>query len=327
LQGYRNQKNTSTGNAANQYKIGRYVDITKQNTSTGNAANQYKIGRYVDITNTGGQGIYGTTNTLMTPTHLNTEFRPYYTTNGGYMFWHDYAVIKLNYLFESLNKIGLVKRLDAQLRLWVNTGTVNVTVNGADSTNVAYNLTPANNTFSNTCPILVNHHAATTGAGVVPATTTQIVAGLYIARPPTTSFAGINLAASIVQHPLANCRLDYSQVTVDPQKSIDYVQRNRNKKVIYRSFVTNSYTNIPLSGSFNALVNSGIVHPTAVLICPFIAATIGTNSGLGDFQWKSPFDTCPATMSPLPLTNLQVAIGGQNVLNSVLNMTYENFLD
>ena len=41
---------------------------------------------------------------------------------------------------------------------------------------------------------------------------------------------------------LPNCRLYYSQVTVDPQKSIDYVQRNRNKKVIYRSFVTNSYT-------------------------------------------------------------------------------------
>ena len=35
------------------------------------------------------------------------------------MYWHDYAVIQLNYLFESLNKIGLVKRLDAQLRLWV----------------------------------------------------------------------------------------------------------------------------------------------------------------------------------------------------------------
>ena len=93
--------------------------------------------------------------------------------------------------------------------------------------------------------------------------------GLYSARPPTTSFAGINLAASIVslqhingnsidkrqfdafiyriavyvslQHPLSNCRLYYSQVTVDPQKSIDYAQQNRNKKVIYRSFVTNSY--------------------------------------------------------------------------------------
>jgi hypothetical protein len=51
----------------------------------------------------------------------------------NYMVWHDYAVIKLNYLFESLNKIGLVKRLDAQLRFWVNTGTINVTVADPDT--------------------------------------------------------------------------------------------------------------------------------------------------------------------------------------------------
>ena len=31
-------------------------------------------------------------------------------------------------------------------------------------------------------------------------------------------------------------------------------------------------------------------------------------------------------MSPLSLTHLQVGIGGQNVLNCTLNMTYENFL-
>ena len=116
-------------------------------------------------------------------------------------------------------------------------------VEGADTANLAYNMTPADNTFSNTCPILINYQSsATTGASIVPATTQAIVAGLYIKSPPVTSFAGINLATSIVQHPLQNCRLYYSQVTVDPQKSIDYVQRNRNKKVIYRSFVTNSYT-------------------------------------------------------------------------------------
>jgi hypothetical protein len=86
----------------------------------------------------------------MLGSHLNTEFRPYYTTSGNLMIWHDYAVVKLNYLFESLKKIGLVKRLDAQLRLWVNTGTVNVSVADADAANTAYNLTPANNTFSNT---------------------------------------------------------------------------------------------------------------------------------------------------------------------------------
>jgi hypothetical protein len=83
----------------------------------------------------------------MTGTQLNNEFRPYYTTSGNYMFWHDYAVIKFNYLFESLNKIGLVKRLDAQLRLWINTGTVNVTVANPDATTCSHAFTPANNTF------------------------------------------------------------------------------------------------------------------------------------------------------------------------------------
>jgi len=56
----------------------------------------------------------------MTTSQLNNKFRPYYQVNGNNMYWNDYAVIKQNYLFESLTKIGLVKRFDAQLRLWVN---------------------------------------------------------------------------------------------------------------------------------------------------------------------------------------------------------------
>ena len=74
---------------------------------------------------------------------------------------------------------------------------------------------------------------AVLNAGFVCVTT--IVAGLYIARLLHAShyiFAAINLAANVLAHPLPNCRLHYySQVTVDPQKSIDYVQRNRNKKL------------------------------------------------------------------------------------------------
>ena len=66
------------------------------------------------------------------------------------------------------------------------------------------------------------------------------------------------------------------------------------------------------------------MHPTAVLICPFIASV--ANTGFGDFQWKSPFHSCPSTLSALSLTNLQVGVGGQNVFNSTLNMTYEFFL-
>jgi hypothetical protein len=128
------------------------------------------------------------------------------------------------------------------------------------SADTSYILTPANNTFSNTCPLMVNYLP-----GLIPTGTNAIVAGLYIARPPITSFAGINLQSSALAHPLTNCRLYHSQVTVEPQKSIDYVQQNRNKKVVYRSVVTNSWTNITTGSSFNALVNSGITHPTVPL--------------------------------------------------------------
>jgi hypothetical protein len=48
---------------------------------------------------------------------------------------------------------------------------------------------------------------------------------------------------------------------------------------------------------------------------------------LPTLQWKSPFDTCPCTTSPVSLTNLQVSVGGQNVLQSTLQYGYEFFLE
>jgi hypothetical protein len=59
-----------------------------------------------------------------------------------------------------------------------------------------------------TCPLMVNYVPSSgSDLGILKNGTTQIVAGLYIRKPPTTSFAGINLAASNVNHPLPNCCL------------------------------------------------------------------------------------------------------------------------
>ena len=102
---------------------------------------------------------------------------------------------------------------------------------------------------------------------------------------------------------------------------------NTNKKVIYRTFVTNIYPSVAASGSLNQLINSGIVHPTGVLVVPFLAPVTNTKCGLGDSQWKSPFDTCPCTTSPVSLTNLQVSVGGQNNVQSTLQYGYEHFLE
>ncbi len=59
----------------------------------------------------------------MTPANLAAEFRPYYEVKSNHMIWYDYAVIKLNHLFESMDHIGLTQKLDASLRLWLNCGT------------------------------------------------------------------------------------------------------------------------------------------------------------------------------------------------------------
>ena len=95
--------------------------------------------------------------------------------------------------------------------------------------------------------------------------------------------------------------------------------------MVYRTFVRNKYNNIGKNISFNQWINSGIEHTTGVLIVPFIDAQPGV--GFGNSQWTSPFDTAPATSSPCCLTNLQVSVGGVNVLQSTLSCTYENFLE
>jgi hypothetical protein len=209
-----------------------------------NTAIQHKLSRYVDTSMSLVQnGIYGNGSTLMTATNLANEFRPYYETKSGYMIWYDFGIIKLNHLFESMDHIGLTQKLDASLRLWLNTGTVNVAVAGAGAggANMAYSITPANNTFFNTCPLLVHYEPTN---NIVPATCANIVAGVYVAKPPVTNFATIHLQISTASHPLQNC-----------------------------------------------------------------------------------FDTCPCTTSPVSLTNLQVAVGGQNVLQSTLQYGYEHFLE
>ena len=115
--------------SASEYQIAAADGSALNNIA--NTALQHKLSRYVDTSMSVVQnGIYGPAinNTLMTASNLAAEFRPYYETKSNYMIWYDFAVIKLNHLFESIDHIGLTQKLDASLRIWFNCGTVNVTV-------------------------------------------------------------------------------------------------------------------------------------------------------------------------------------------------------
>jgi hypothetical protein len=292
-----------------------------------NTSIQKRIGRYTDTTAANVNGIFGTTAaTISTLPQLNNDFTPtYQVLNTNYMVWYDYAVIKLSTIFESLGSIGLTRKANMFMRIYMNTGTLNATISSPNTTTPGYSLTIANNSFNNTCPFTINYLNATSANGGIPATVANITAGLYLSKPPATSFNGINLANSSATHPLPACRIYYSQITIQPDLSEKYIISNRAKKCIFRNILTNQYNNITGGGNFNQLISSGVVHPTGILIIPYVSSQ--ASFSLGDFAWKSPFDTVPSDGHPLSLTSLQVTIGGQNVLQSVLNYNYESFME
>lgn len=300
---------------------------TSQFAKCVNTSIQQRLGRYTDTTAGSVNGLFGaTTATIANLTQLKNDFTPTYEVlNTNYMVWTDYAVIKLSTVFESLQSIGLTRKADIFLRLYVNTGTINVAVSSPNTTAPGYSLTTANNSFTGTCPFTVNYLTEMSASGGIVDTTAFITAGLYLVKPPATSFNGINLANSAASHSLPACRIYYSQITIQPALAEEYVMSNRGKKCIYRTVLTNQYNNITSGGNFNQLISSGIVHPTGILIVPYVSSQ--ASFSFGDFATKSPFDTVPADGHPLSLTNLQVTVGGQNVLQSVLNYNYESFIE
>jgi hypothetical protein len=151
--------------------------------------------RYLDTTANSTSGIFGSTAATITSLSqiINDYIATYQVLNANYMRWTDYAGIKQSSIFESLSSIGITRKADFFLRLYVNTGTLNATVSGPATATPGYSLTTANYTFNATCPFTINCLPDTGPQGGIPLTTANITAGLYLARPPDTSFNGINL--------------------------------------------------------------------------------------------------------------------------------------
>jgi hypothetical protein len=78
---------------------------------------------------------------------------------------------------------------------------------------------------------------------------------------------------------------------MDPQQAITYNNANTNKTVMYCTFVTNNPP-IGVSGSFNQLINSGIVHLTGVLIVPFLAPVTGSTLQYGYLHFLEQVNLC-----------------------------------
>jgi len=329
-------QNTQTVNRALLQRATRLVDATSTAYNTGGGSAQSIYGSYA-----AGAGTHGA---IMTAAQLTIENKPYYSvgSDGFTMLYQDLAVIPLKYLCDCLDKMGIVRKLDLVIRLYANTGTQLLSVANAGTANTFQQV--LSNTFVNTVPLTVNYMGATTavGDGGIPTTATRLAVGLYIGRGPGSQFAGSasgQFSFPPVTHFMPAVRCYYSLIKLDPAKAAQYVEENRARQCVFENVLFNQYNNIGPNTTFSQLVQSGIKNPLAILMIPLISGTtvVSTTSTAGGAvtlgsiaggeQWQSPYDTCPATFAPISLVNLQVALGGVNMLQSSLYYTYENFLE
>jgi hypothetical protein len=214
-----------------------------QDTGCVNTALSRRISRFADVSTADAgspNNIYGTgtgTNLrIMTATQLNNEFKPIFSYVGNVLYWQDVAIIPMKYLCDVFDKMGLVRKLSAVMRIYLNTGSISVPVTNPCLNNQAFGI-PTNSTFSNTCPFTINNvigqlgtTALTTASNPasVPLTTAFVCAGVFVARAPTTAIpvggGSINIGLNVPSHPLPSCRAYYSLCKLAPAKEEMYVK-------------------------------------------------------------------------------------------------------
>jgi len=291
-----------------------------------------RIKKYADATNGTVQNLFGSSNTtgasastIMTPTLANNEFKPVtYIANTNYIVTNDILILRVRDIFDSLNNFPISKRIDAQLRLYINTGVVGSVIQpGGTMLHSAIS-----NTFTNTCPIIQ------TSLEDIPSGAAGIVTGVFIAKATTTNTFNVNLASCNTSNPMLQCRFVYPIVTLKPEKLRLYQSENLNKKFVYTDILFNQINALTSGATFSGILQTGVSNIRGIWVIPFVSSSINGSvvavnvaSGITSFsQLQSPFDSCPATNGPLSITNLQVTIGGQNILMNTLNFTFENFL-
>ena len=313
------------------------------NTTTYNAGLYKRLSKILDVgygNASGASGLYGTSavagvgmNAVLTQQQCITEFdSTYQVLNTNYMCWQDIAIIRLQDIYDSMKKMPLATKLNSNLRLYFNTGSlaVNSVSSAPGAVNGSMVFSQVNSTFTGTCPLVVSE------GPLWPASTVAMVAGLSIAKQTATSLYGVNLASSGNVHPMNQCRLYYPQVKLKPETMLRYIDNNHAKRVCYTSILSSQYQNIPAGGTYSQLVQSGVRNIKGVLIIPFISQTtngILTNAtvpitGISPFSdIGSPFSCAPMQTGPISLINLQVKIGNVNVVQNFIQYNFEDFLE
>jgi hypothetical protein len=335
ISGNQGDQSTSGVQWAGSYNRGLFSRIKRITDVSANPANG-SPNLYTNATGT-------QANCISNITKLGNEFKPYYTVmNTHYMVWHDIAIVRMCDICDVMKNLPMMKKFDATMRLYLNVGQVVSNLIAPTGNNSCLMVSSGSgNTFTNTCPLVHSNIFS------VPQTATSLASGLFIGSPTTTAInvgtSVVNLANSGASHFMTACRFYYNQIQLKPERLDYYISNNRSKQVCWTSVLNNNFNNIAPGATFSTLVQSGISNPKGILILPFLSNATG--SQLGNYsavttngtalnssittvaQQQSPYDQAPFQTSCASIINLQVAIGGVNVLSNVMSWGWEEFIE
>jgi hypothetical protein len=321
---------TASTNSANGTSVASTIQV-QQGIQNYNCINNVPLEKSSWYVNTSSNyNNLGTTTSYVNATNFQKELRPYSVVTGNYRVYYDYLYIRLGDILPVMDNIGVVRKYEGILRIYINTGIVSAQITASTVTATSSILTfdPQYTTFTNTCPIMINNLSAITNyAGGA----TDVTAGFFIANPPNYTFntkggCAINFGgAGLSQNFMTSTRYYYSSIVMDSLKLADYLASNQSKTVISKTFLYNTYTNIAGSANFSQLIQSGVRNIRSVIIVPYISAS---NTNINFAQWASPFDPAGGLGSAsISLLNLQVSLGGVQQLYTTLNYEWENFVE
>lgn len=274
---------------------------------------------------------------LLTPTNAQTLWKSYIfnkvdgvtaSANPGVLQYAIMAQIYLKHLHPFFNSLPLLKGVFLKIILSLNQTTVAFT-KGA---NGVLSIQSVSNSYTGTTPFMISATAGDQNCGLYMggATNGLNTYKVNLSVGSRCNDSSISSLVGVQQAPLSNAVQLYCPAYVfNPIFEKAYVS-SPIKTVHYEDVYNYNVSNVPSGGSINQLLTNGQANIKSVLVIPLLSSAGANNNFLDGYaQFQSPFDSCGGgTTAPMAhLTNYQVVISGQNMLNDNQQRIYEGFMN
>jgi hypothetical protein len=227
------------------------------------------------------------------------------------------ANIPLKMLSDFFAKLPLVKGAYFRLTLNLNVGcTTQMTVANGQFTSVS------TSSQNGAVPYQISPLGAGFGldiAGTVPSTGLEL--SIAIARNT------INKSGITFTHPsITSCRFYGAMYDLTPQAESMYLSKSPTKKMLYEDFLSFQTLGVGAGSNFNQVLSNSVSRITKIVGIPVISSTANFAGSAGTISTlASPFSSSPCTTAKNPILNFNILLSGNNVFQSNLNYTFEQF--